>query len=765
MSVPRSGPLSTADRLKKLRAMSGGELWTRVRYDAYCRLERARHARGALSSPDRLRAALVPTLARSSDWKSALLDARRNRTTRFFKGAEQLEATRARLLERFPGECGRARLEAGRVLRGEFSFFGGTYHYPAGVDWHADPVTGAAWPRVYHRDVPVHGGDVGCGDVKHVWELGRHQFVIDLAKVWAIDRDVAAAAAARALVSDWRRENPVGTGVGWSCSLEPAFRAMSWLWGYFLTLDDPSLNDDSHAAWLEGFHDHGWFIYRHLEYYTSPYNHLMGEACTLYALGLLFPEFAEAPKWRAHARELLETRLRHQFHRDGGSVEQSTFYHHATTGFYLLAALLGRANGDEFSTDVWRAIERGIEFSMLMQQPDGSTPRIGGADDGKPIRLEHLPLWDFRPYQAIGAVLFDRPDFKASAGRFFEDALWLLGTDGADRFAALAAVSPRPSHAFEKSGYVVMRNLWSTDADYVCFDCGEQAAGLRRDAIPSAAHGHADCLSIVLWRRGLPVLVDAGFLCYNGPKPWQDHFRETAAHNTVRIDGRDQAVHINKMAWSHTYTATLEGFDVSAVEPWAIGSHDGYRALERGPVVHRRAVWMRRRGYVVICDLLEGTGMHDIEVIFQFAPGAVRITPGCATFDDRARLHWFGSVPMEPRLYQGGPSPEDGWIAPSLGVKTPAPRLVLAASMTLPATIVSIVTDAASDGIQVSRGPDESGAPVRIGGGDWEDWLAVRGHDPGGSHALETDGVIGAWSREGEAFVADGTVGGTFQRP
>ena len=762
MSVSRSGPLSSADRLKKLRAMSAGELWTRVRYDAYCRLERARHARGALSSPDRLRTALVPILARASNWKSALLDARRSRTARFFKGAEQLEATRALLLERFPGECGRARLEAGRVLRREFSFFGGTYHFPDGVDWHADPVTGAAWPRVYHRDVPVHGGDVGFGDVKHVWELGRHQFVIDLAKGWAIDRDAAAAAAVRALAADWRRANPVGTGVSWSCALEPAFRAMSWLWGYFLTIDDPALDDESHIAWLEGFHDHGWFLYRHLEYYTSPYNHLMGEACTLYALGLLFPEFAAAPKWRTHAREMLETRLPHQFHPDGGSVEQSTFYHHATTGFYLLAALLGRENGDEFSIDVWRAIERGIEFSMLMQQPDGSTPRIGGADDGKPIRLEHLALWDFRPYQAISAVLFDRADFKASAGRFFEDALWLLGTDGARRFDELAAVSSRPSHAFEASGYVVMRSRWSADADYVCFDCGEQAAGLRRDAIPSAAHGHADCLSLVLWRRGLPVLVDAGFHCYNGPKPWQDHFRETAAHNTVRIDGRDQAVHINKMAWSHTYAATLEGVDLDGAEPWAVGSHDGYRALERGPVIHRRAVWMRRRGYVVICDLLEGAGTHDVEVIFQFAPGPVRLTPGCATFDGRASLRWFGPVPMQPRLHQGGPAPEEGWIAPSLGVKTPAARVVLAASMTLPATIVTIITDAAPDDVDVSR---ESGGPVRIGGADWEDWLTVRGLDPGGSHALETDGLIGAWRREGEASVADGTVGGTFQRP
>ena len=86
---------------------------------------------------------------------------------------------------------------------------------------------------------------------------------------------------------------------------------------------------------------------------------------------------------------------------------------------------------------MWSAIERALEFSMHLMQPDGRTPEIGGADDGKPIRMQHLPFWDFRPYQAIGAVLFQRPDFKMVAGRFYEDALWVLGPAGLDAFEAL----------------------------------------------------------------------------------------------------------------------------------------------------------------------------------------------------------------------------------------------------------------------------------------------------------------------------------------
>ena len=183
--------------------------------------------------------------------------------------------------------------------------------------------------------------------------------------------------------------------------------------------------------------------------------------------------------------------------------------------------------------------------------------------------------------------------------------------------------------------------------------------------------------------------MDPGFHCYNGAKPWQDHFRRTPAHNTVRIDGRDQAMHIGKMNWSHAYTATLEGRDLRSPNSWAVGSHDGYRSLPQGPVLHRRAIWVRERGYIVVCDELEGAGSHDVELTFQFAPGRLVLGDTHTSFDDAADLYWFAKGELTPGIHEGGAAPDAGWIAPSLGVKTAAPRLVLACSATLPATIVT----------------------------------------------------------------------------
>jgi hypothetical protein len=520
-----------------------------------------------------------------------------------------------------------------------------------------------------------------------VWELSRHQFLIDLGKASFLFQDPRYSAALLNLVLSWIRENPYGIGVNWASPLEPAFRVLSWLPAYHYSLDTPALAPDAHSAWLAGFHDHGRFLHRHLEYYSSPFNHLIGEAAALYMLGVLFPEFREASEWRRRGRRVLESRLDQQFYTDGGGSEQATFYHHATLGFYILAALVGRANGEEFPAPVWQTIERAIEFSMYLVQPDGRVPAIGDADDGKPIRFEHRPFWDFRPFQAIGAVLFNRPDFKYVAGGFHEDALWLLGSAGREQFERMASEVPRQtSRAFRPSGYFILRSDWSRTADYVCFDCGEQGSGARNDDVPDALHGHADCLAVSIFLGGDPLFVDSGFFCYNGPDDWQNHFRKTAAHNTARIDGRDQSRHLGKMAWSHTPRFSQEHFVADGAGSRVTGSHDGYARGPRG-VLHRRTVWARPAGYVVIYDEFVGAGDHALELNFQLPPGtAARIDGAALLVPGRFRVVWHAAVRLDASLSEGGAEPHEGWVACSLGVRRPAPRLSVAGRFRQPST-------------------------------------------------------------------------------
>ena len=721
--------------------MSAGEVVGRTKYALLVARERKQHARRREPGPSSLDHVLLQK-RQGPGWRQGVLARGADSAARFFAGCSDRIRMQRLFDEVYRAERADALIHATDARNQKFQFFGLDFRYPGEIDWHADPVTGRRWPESYHRDVPISRGDVGYGDVKHVWELNRHQFLIDLAKAHYLGDPADNVGAMRRLVGSWIDANPYGIGVNWACALEPAFRAWSWLWAYHLTVD--ALDAEFHLTWLRSFHDHGAFLARHLEHYSSPYNHLIGEASALYALGVCFPEFAEAAAWRQQGRAVLEERLETQFYADGGSVEQSTFYHHATTGFYLLAAILGRKNGEEFSAQVWTSIERALEFSMWLTEPDGTIPEIGGADDGKPIRLEHLPFWDFRPYLAIGAALLGRGDFKAVATRFFEDALWLLGPAGLDAFTTCqAAAPPETTVVLPASGYAISRSGWTADADYVCVDIGEQAAGMRTDAVPNSMHGHADALSIIVSLDGRRVLVDSGLYAYNCGGEWEAHFRETAAHNTARVDRRDQARHLGSMAWSHSYRVAIEAQYTDAHQAWVTASHDGYA---RGPlgVVHRRTVWRRPAGYILVLDEFSGSGAHEIEVNYQFAPGRLTLDVPDArvAFDDLAQVFWTGRGEWQPELRSGGPGPGDGWICASLGVRQPAPRLTLLQHA--PDGHTALLAVIARTSLRTSAVVFDGQRLVSVTNGRETDWIAARGVTTG--PAIQMDGALGIYS-------------------
>jgi hypothetical protein len=71
------------------------------------------------------------------------------------------------------------------------------------------------------------------------------------------------------------------------------------------------------------------------------------------------------------------------------------------------------------------------------------------------------------------------------------------------------------------------------------FDCGPLGEG---------NHGHFDALSFELAAHGRSLIVDPGRYTYSeaGDINWRVHFRGTAAHNTVCVDGRHQTCYLPK---------------------------------------------------------------------------------------------------------------------------------------------------------------------------------------------------------------------------
>src|SRR5262249_3751283 len=123
---------------------------------------------------------------------------------------------------------------------------------------------------------------------------------------------------------------------------------------------------------------------------------------------------------------------------------------------------------------------------------------------------------------------------------------------------------------------------------------------------PACGHGHADALAVLVRYAGAELLVDPGTYAYNGGAMWRRYFRGTRAHNTVTVDGADQAIQEGAFLWSAPFARPL----VESFPGGLLMRHDGYRRLG---VRHWRAVVVRD-GQLLVWDLLEGEGQHDFEL-------------------------------------------------------------------------------------------------------------------------------------------------------
>jgi hypothetical protein len=601
-----------------------------------------------------------------------------------------------------------ATIEAADALcRHEFALFGTVVRFGEIVPWQADPVSGKPWPVDFHTRVRIFDGNSGHGDVKYVWELNRHQFLPILGKAYRLTNDEKYASAGLALIDSWIDANPCNVGINWTSALEVAVRSLSWCWACALFEGSPSFTPALRRRILGSLSQHGRYIERHLSFYFSPYNHLIGEATALFVIGSLVPSLRRAAHWRDRGWAILEAEMPKQYHEDGGTVEQATGYHHFTLGFHLHAILVRRRTGGESGGRMWSDMEKAIEFSMHMMRPDGSMPMIGDADEGRAIALAQPDLWDFRIFLAMGAALFGRGDFKELGGGLPPEALWLVGTTGLAAHEAIGGCVPgTTSKDLSKTGYYVMRSGWDRQAHYLGFDCGELAAGVSTYDTPSAAHGHADTLSIEVSAFGEPLLVDPGFWTYNGDLEWHRYFRETDAHNTVVVDGRSQAEFRGRLKWSHAPRAQAHDWITLGALDYAEGSHSGYQRLP-SPVTHRRIIVFLKPYYWVVRDELIGTGEHALERLFHFATAEVRRDKASrAVLTRLANRPNLAVVPVERggelELTRGGSSPSSGWLATGYEQKTQAAVARYRTTSSLPSALHTLLVPFRGDAPWVS---------------------------------------------------------------
>jgi hypothetical protein len=593
----------------------------------------------------------------------------------FFFSADELTQRVTLLREHLPNVAAEIVTEANEICRHRFRLLGyRDLDYGEEIDWHLDAVHGVRsplipWFKINFLDFAV------VGDHKITWELSRHQHLVTLAKAWLLTGDETYAREIFSQWYSWQCANPYPLGANWASSLEVAFRSLSWIWLHRLLADCPVVpasfqNDLLHALALNGRH-----IERYLSTYFSPNTHLLGEAVALFFIGTLYPQLSSAQDWRKKGWEIIQKEAARQVRPDGVYFEQSLYYHVYALDFFLHARLLASRNGMEIPSEFDLVIKKMLAVIQALAQaspPDGLGDDDGGrVFDPRRNRAEHMtdPL-------ATGAALFHDDSLRASA-TLTEEAIWLFGEEALAWSAQTDDLPPTPkSQSFRDGGLYIVASS-EPFAQQMVIDAGPQGNG-------SSGHGHADALSIKFAFGGRNWLVDPGTGSYMNAGE-RNAFRGTRAHNTLAVDGLDQAEPRGPFAWSSLPNTQTDLWIAGTNFTLFAGSHSGYERL-LDPVRHRRFVFHLHSGFWLIRDVAEGNNSHLVETSWYFAPDLeVAIQGNAFVAAPRAREEsdFITLLPAADPRWKSELLSEH--VSPAYGAKLTAPVVRCSARLPLPA--------------------------------------------------------------------------------
>jgi hypothetical protein len=177
-----------------------------------------------------------------------------------------------------------------------------------------------------------------------------------------------------------------------------------------------------------------------------------------------------------------------------------------------------------------------------------------------------------------------------------------------------------------------------------------------------SGHSHSDTLSLIVCSGHREILIDPGTYTYAAAE--RNWFRGSAAHNTIRIDGLDQATAVNPFRWTDQPTVSIR--------EWASAGGEDFldaECVSRG-ITHRRRVRFVKPDLLLIVDEIAGPrDEHDLEQFWHIG-----------SLENRDRI----SLVDEPEVIES-------WRSPAYGAKIQCPCLRVRRRSTLPAAFAAAV--------------------------------------------------------------------------
>jgi hypothetical protein len=408
-----------------------------------------------------------------------------------------------------------------------------------------------------------------------------------------------------------------------------AYRTMELVNLYVKLKIAHALPPDLEAGLASSLQKLGGFL-AEAKHFEADFNHGFNEGAALLLLADNFPHMPGAAGWRALALERLEAMLVNTIDADGVEVENSPFYQVYVLGLVYQIAQWAKRYEPSLATPYAGAASKMLAYTAEITQPNGYLPMLGAT------ATTYMPSQDPNVYGAMAAA---DPAF---------DFAFTRGAKGTP--------PPDGTVLFPVSGQLVMRSPLGAvtnlpNQTYVTFNAGTYRT----------SHSDLDAMGMTMYSNGSTLLPTSGLYTYT-EEPWLEYFHGTRSHNTVVVDGKDQAQG-SAQAGSHGSAAGAT---------WASGVSGLYAG-----VTHHRTIVVLRQGLTLVLDDLSSAAAHSYAQTWHMAPGSSLRSGGGDTVVTNAAgtptltIDQADPSGMTVQSAFGASAPIQGWYSNGYGAKQP----------------------------------------------------------------------------------------------
>ncbi len=493
------------------------------------------------------------------------------------------------------------------------------------------------------------------GDIEWVAAIYRFYWAKTLASAYEASQDEKYAKAFVELTADWIQKHPLENykqihpvythwrGFPW-LDIQTGIRATNLCQVIPAFIHAESFTPEFLGVLMASLYDHQ--VKTKLLPMNKVHNKAIFEQRGFINIAHTFPEFKESREWLELALDRVEENLLAQTTSDGVQREWSGGYHLGVLRDAVEIMQRMKAAGINVSSEYLDRVRKMYDYIFAIASPDLGFPMFGDASRPLVNMDEQRSRWPLYKTLKEASQILDAKKYEARAELDINN------------------LPDQTSYAFSEAGIYAMRNEWGPNQIYMTLHCAPPAI---------SSHDQQDNGTFELYAFGRWLMPDTGFYTYGHDREARNWHRQTCVHQTLTLNNDNTKVDGKELLWR-----TSSDYDLLVVE------NPSYKDL-----IHRRSVWFVDKTFFVILDDAIGQADGDLDLHFQFAPGAVEINAeekwAATRFQDANVLVWADmNAPVSLEK-------EEGWFAWKYGSRKPRQAIRFHHNNQAPATFLTLV--------------------------------------------------------------------------